>query len=344
MRGVFVTGTDTGVGKTIVAATICAQAAARRLSVAAFKPVVTGLDEPPNEWPRDHELLAQTANCGQTPEDVSPHRYGPAVSPHLAELLAGEEIDPESLVAAARAEAAKAEALVVEGVGGLLVPLTEHYLVRDFAGELSLPLVIAGVDVVGVDLPVPMMTRLLAKARDSGASAPVARADATRLPLASRSVGAAFMCHVLHLVPRWPEAVGELVRVVQPGGTVLVDLGNPKDELDEMARYFQAAAGVERRHPGVENEADIDLVVGAFRSLGTTPRALPPIPTTRDVPPSALISMWEQNRFSWLWSIDESTRMDAVEATKRWAVERYGDLDAPVHCTADIVWRAFDVS
>ena len=211
-------------------------------------------------------------------------------------------------------------------------------------GRMALPLVIAGVDVVGVDLSVPMMTRLLAKARDSGASAPVARADATRLPLASRSVGAAFMCHVLHLIPNWRAAVGELVRAVQPGGTVLVDLGNPKDELDEMARYFQAAAGVERRHPGVENEADIDLVVGAFRSLGTTPRELPPIPTTRDVPPSALISMWEQNRFSWLWSIDESTRMDAVEATKRWAVERYGDLDAPVHCTADIVWRAFDVS
>jgi dethiobiotin synthetase len=143
MRGVFVTGTDTGVGKTIVAATICAQAAARGLSVAAFKPVVTGLDEPTLEWPRDHELLAQAANSGQSPEDVSPHRYGPAVSPHLAESLAGEEIDPESLVAAAQAEAAKAEALVVEGVGGLLVPLTEHYLVRDFAGELSLPVVIA---------------------------------------------------------------------------------------------------------------------------------------------------------------------------------------------------------
>jgi dethiobiotin synthetase len=143
MRGVFVTGTDTGVGKTIVAATICAQAAARGLSVAAFKPVVTGLDEPTTEWPRDHELLAQAANNGQTPEDVSPHRYGPAVSPHLAESLAGEEIDPASLVAAARAQAVQAQALVVEGVGGLLVPLAGDYLVRDFAGELSLPLVIA---------------------------------------------------------------------------------------------------------------------------------------------------------------------------------------------------------
>jgi dethiobiotin synthetase len=143
MRGVFVTGTDTEVGKTVVAAAICAAAAAKGIRVAAFKPVVTGLDEPVVDWPRDHELLAHVANAGQTPHDVAPHRYGPAVSPHLAEQLAGDEIDPDALVAEAKAEAEKGDALVVEGVGGLLVPLTRDYLVRDFAGELSLPVVIA---------------------------------------------------------------------------------------------------------------------------------------------------------------------------------------------------------
>jgi dethiobiotin synthetase len=143
MRGVFVTGTDTEVGKTIVAAAITAAAVERGMRIAAFKPVVTGLDEPVVDWPRDHELLSQVANAGQTPQDVAPHRYGPAVSPHLAEQLAGESIEPEALVEAARVEAQKADAIVVEGVGGLLVPLTKDYLVRDFAGELSLPVVIA---------------------------------------------------------------------------------------------------------------------------------------------------------------------------------------------------------
>jgi dethiobiotin synthetase len=143
MRGVFVTGTDTEVGKTVVAAAIVAAAVERGMRVAAFKPVVTGLDEPVVDWPRDHELLSQVANAGQAPEDVAPHRYGPAVSPHLAEQWARESIEPEALVAAARTEADKADALVVEGVGGLLVPLTKDYLVRDFAGELSLPVVIA---------------------------------------------------------------------------------------------------------------------------------------------------------------------------------------------------------
>src|SRR3954452_21364741 len=124
MRGVFVTGTDTEVGKTIVAAAIVAAAVAKGIRVAAFKPVVTGLDEPIVDWPRDHELLSQVANAGQGPEDVAPHRYGPAVSPHLAESLANESVAAEAFVEAAQIEARKADALVVEGVGGLLVPLT----------------------------------------------------------------------------------------------------------------------------------------------------------------------------------------------------------------------------
>lgn len=144
MRGIFVTGTDTEVGKSVLAASICAAAAARGISVAAFKPVVTGLDEPTiDDWPRDHELLAAAANCGQAPEDVAPWRFGPAVSPHLAEQLSDLEIDPDDLVAQAHGQAERAEAVVVEGVGGLLVPLAKEYLVRDFAGELGLPIVIA---------------------------------------------------------------------------------------------------------------------------------------------------------------------------------------------------------
>jgi dethiobiotin synthetase len=141
MRGVFVTGTDTEVGKTVLASAIVAAAVAKGMQVAAFKPVVTGLDEPVVDWPRDHELLASVANAGQSPDDVAPHRFGPAVSPHLAD--ADREVAADALVAKARAQAERADALVVEGVGGLLVPLTNDYLVRDFAGELSLPVVIA---------------------------------------------------------------------------------------------------------------------------------------------------------------------------------------------------------
>ena len=135
MRGVFVTGTDTGVGKSVVAAAICAALAARGERVAAFKPAVTGLDEEPGEFGHDHELLASVASAGQSPEEVAPWRFGPPVSPHHAAELAGQRIEPAQLVAAARAH----ELLVCEGVGGLLVPITPGYLVRDLAIDLELP-------------------------------------------------------------------------------------------------------------------------------------------------------------------------------------------------------------
>jgi dethiobiotin synthetase len=143
VRGLFVTGTDTGVGKTVVAAAVCAALAARGEVVAAFKPVLTGQDEAPGDWPPDHELLAAAANAGQSPEEVSPYRFGPPLSPHYAAELAEVAVDPARLVEAARAAATRADLLVCEGIGGLLVPITTGYLVRDLAVELGMPVVVA---------------------------------------------------------------------------------------------------------------------------------------------------------------------------------------------------------
>lgn len=140
MRGLFVTGTDTGVGKSVVAAAICAGLAAAGQRVAAFKPVVTGLDDPPGEWPPDHELLAGVT--GQEAEAVAPWRFGPPASPHLAAELDGTALEPSELLAAARRAGAWADALVCEGVGGLMVPITPGYLVRDLALDMRMPLVV----------------------------------------------------------------------------------------------------------------------------------------------------------------------------------------------------------
>jgi dethiobiotin synthetase len=144
MRGLFVTGTDTGVGKTVLSAALAAALAAAGEPVRAFKPVVTGLGDPAASdagWPADHVLLAMAA--GMASEDVAPLRYAPAVSPHLAAELAGEQIEPRRLLAAAAAAVQDGETLIVEGVGGLLVPLREDYSVCDFALALGLPVLIA---------------------------------------------------------------------------------------------------------------------------------------------------------------------------------------------------------
>jgi dethiobiotin synthetase len=143
VRGLFVTGTDTEAGKSVLAASICAALAARGERVAAFKPAVTGLDDPVGEWPRDHELLCAAAGGAQSPDHVAPYRFGPPLSPHLAAQLAGIALEPRRLVEHAEAAAAEADWLVCEGVGGLLVPLTPGYLIRDLAVDLALPVVVA---------------------------------------------------------------------------------------------------------------------------------------------------------------------------------------------------------
>src|SRR4051812_49491846 len=77
------------------------------------------------------------------PQAAAPQPSGPPVSPHLAAEMAGAAVDPDATIAAACAAGASAEALVVEGVGGLLVPLTPRFTVRDLAVALRLPVVIA---------------------------------------------------------------------------------------------------------------------------------------------------------------------------------------------------------
>ncbi len=142
MRGLFVTGTDTAAGKTVLSAAVVAALRSRGLAVRALKPVITGLDEPPDSsWPHDHEVLAAAAGCPA--EEVTLARYGPPVSPHLAAALSGRELDPAQLVPDILDRAQDGELLVVEGAGGLLVPLCGSYDMRSLALDLGLGVVIA---------------------------------------------------------------------------------------------------------------------------------------------------------------------------------------------------------
>jgi dethiobiotin synthetase len=140
MEGIFVTGTGTEVGKTVLAAVTAHSIAATGRSVAVFKPAVTGLGDPGEA---DHELLRRASGSTQSDAEIAPYRYGRPASPHLAAELAGERIERDVLLEAAWAAGERADMLVCEGVGGFLVPLSREYLVRDLAVDLGLPLAIA---------------------------------------------------------------------------------------------------------------------------------------------------------------------------------------------------------
>ncbi len=141
MRGLFITGTDTGVGKTVIAGLLAATAAIRGLNVSVFKPIETGLDDQTQSL-SDGEFLRVAAGSSQSLEEISPYRFQRAASPHLAAQIEGERIEPASIVEKARALHESSEIFICEGVGGLLVPITASYMIRDLVLDLHLPLVI----------------------------------------------------------------------------------------------------------------------------------------------------------------------------------------------------------
>jgi dethiobiotin synthetase len=139
LAGVFVTGTDTGVGKTVAAAAIaCAlQASGRR--VAVLKPAETGL--PPNA-PGDADFVLAALGSDQPPATVRCYRLVAPAAPLVAARAEGVEIAVAPILARFAALRARYETVVVEGAGGLLVPLAAGWSMADLARALALPLVV----------------------------------------------------------------------------------------------------------------------------------------------------------------------------------------------------------
>jgi dethiobiotin synthetase len=136
MRGLFVTGTDTGVGKTEVACALLEAARARGLDAVGMKPAQSGVG--PAE-PSDAERLAAASGGSEPLEAVCPYSFGPPLAPAVAARVEGRAISFGRIVEAARALAARHEALLVEGAGGLLAPLTDRETYADLAAALALP-------------------------------------------------------------------------------------------------------------------------------------------------------------------------------------------------------------
>ena len=145
MRGLFVTGTDTGVGKTFVACALAHALRSRGARVAVAKPVETGVEGEPEDACRLRAAAADPAALAE----ICPYRLRAPLAPAVAARLEGVTIDVGGIVALLRRRAAEADVLLVEGAGGLLVPLAGHATFADLAAWCALPLLIVGANRLG---------------------------------------------------------------------------------------------------------------------------------------------------------------------------------------------------
>jgi len=143
MNGLFFTGTDTGVGKTLVAASVARLFRQQGRRFGVCKPVATGAKRGANGWlAEDTRWLIEAAQSTDRPEEVTRWALSEPVAPPVAASLQGINLTLDALGDAVRRQAEKHGTIVVEGVGGLLCPLTEKETIADLAKQLDLPLVI----------------------------------------------------------------------------------------------------------------------------------------------------------------------------------------------------------
>jgi dethiobiotin synthetase len=148
-RGCFVTGTDTGVGKTVIACALLHQLCRQGLKAVGMKPVAAGCERTAQGLINEDVELLRAAGVGPLPrEAVNVYAFEPPIAPHIAAQREGTHIDLALIARRFEQLCAQSDAVVVEGAGGFLVPLTEQESFADLAVLLALPVVL----VVGMRL------------------------------------------------------------------------------------------------------------------------------------------------------------------------------------------------
>ncbi len=138
-KGIFITGTDTGVGKTVVTAALALCLERSGADVAVMKPVQTGTD---NQRCIDIEFVGKVLGRGFDIDLVCPYRLGPPLAPSLAAEMEGVEIEPRKIIDAFKKSSAEHEVVLVEGAGGLMAPVKGTYLMCDLAGDMGLGVIV----------------------------------------------------------------------------------------------------------------------------------------------------------------------------------------------------------
>ena len=144
--GLFITGTDTGVGKTYLTALIARQLVSQGKRVGVYKPAGSGCDD---ETDTDAQSLWHAAGCPLRLEDVCPQQFAAPLAPYLAARAEQREVDSTLLRTGLEPWKSNADIVLVEGVGGLMSPLSEDDYVADLVFEFGYPLIVVAPDRIG---------------------------------------------------------------------------------------------------------------------------------------------------------------------------------------------------
>ena len=239
--GLFITGTDTGVGKTVVTAGLAVLLRRRGLRVGVFKPVATGCVRRVRLGlvSEDADFLAYFAESPDELATINPVHYGPPVAPSVAAQRSRRPVDTDAIWRAYRRICDHSDVVLVEGIGGLLVPLADDLLVADLAGQFGLPLVIvawAGLGTINhtlltieaarrrdLEVTAVVLNRYIAKratlaeetnpetiARHGRVPLPVMIPEDKRTSVADVTLGSDVLAALEHLA--WPGAIASLIR------------------------------------------------------------------------------------------------------------------------------------
>ena len=195
-------------------------------------------------------------------------------------------------------------------------------------GRIAAPLLRSGAPLVGVDLSLGMMQRLRAK----HGAAPLAQADASRLPFPDATYGAVLTVHVLHLVGPWREALREFRRILRPGGVYLNShnyrrADSPNRRLRDRWRALVEARGRTWRRPGIQDREEL---IAELRVMGAHVEDTNVAEWTGSVTPRQELSDIAARTHSDTWQVPDDVLAETVAELTTWAMTEYDDLDAPI--------------
>ena len=149
--GILITGTDTSVGKTFFTCVLAALLRAHGYAVGVMKPVETGCEVRAGDlFPGDAWRLKEISACAEPIETICPYRFAEPLAPSIAAERAGVKIDIDRLLALYREISVRHDVILVEGAGGLMVPLVGSFTYADFARVAKLPLIVVAANKLGV--------------------------------------------------------------------------------------------------------------------------------------------------------------------------------------------------